>query len=403
MMRAMDGPRESPPTAASRTPTIVLATEDEARGRGLRTVTDGLGYRAEVFTDVEALLYHTRGAVPEALVIEQALIERVPQLDVLALLRRRAALAEVPFVVLGPEAGDRHARAVAAGADVYLALPTRPTVLKAYLQRLLDRRQRDRQLRAALERAHSFEQAYKDAERVKDDLTHMLVHDLKSPIASVMGLLDHSIEMLGADGDADSVGELLGLARNESQHLLNLAANILDVRKMKEGHMPLHPESIGSLTELAKEALGDVSGGPRERNFGFLVRPEAERLDADPKLLRRVVANLLANAIKHTRRGGYIDFRAWKQEDAFVLSVRDDGEGIPEADQKRIFNAFEQSRHTIHDRFDTGMGLTFCKLAVEKHGGTIWVESKPGKGSTFFFTIPVEVMAPRDEAALDVA
>jgi signal transduction histidine kinase len=401
----MDGSRESPPAAASRTPTIVLATEDEARGRGLRSVTDGLGYRAEVFTDVEALLYHTRGAVPEALVIEQALIDRVPQLDVVALLRRRAALAEVPFLVLGPDGGEREARAVAAGADVYLALPTRPAVLKAYLQRLLDRRQRDRQLRAALERARSFEQAYKDAERVKDDLTHMLVHDLKSPIASVMGLLDHSIEMLGTDrdGDGDAVGELLGLARNESQHLLNLAANILDVRKMKEGHMPFHPEAIASLTDLAKEALGDVSGGPRERNFGFLVRPEAEKLDADPKLLRRVVANLLANAIKHTRRGGYIDFRAWKQEDAFVLSVRDDGEGIPEADQKRIFNAFEQSRHTIHDRFDTGMGLTFCKLAVEKHGGTIWVESKPGKGSTFFFTIPVEVLAPSDDAALDVA
>lgn len=155
--------------------------------------------------------------------------------------------------------------------------------------------------------------------------------------------------------------------------------------------MPYAPEPIGSLTELAKAALADVAGGPRERNFGFLVRPEAERVMADPKLLRRVLANLLANAIKHTRRGGYIDFRAWRQEDAFVLSVRDDGEGIPEADHNRIFNAFEQSRHTIHDRFDTGMGLTFCKLAVEKHGGSIWVESQPGRGSTFFFTIPVDV------------
>jgi signal transduction histidine kinase len=399
MMRAMDA-SQTPP---DRSPTIVLATDGEARGAGLRRVTDDLGYASEVFTDVEALLYHTRGAVPEALVIEQALIDRVPQLDVLALLRRRTALGEVPFLVLGADEGDRHARAIAAGADVFLALPTRPAVLKAQLSRLLDRRQRDVQLRAALERARSFEQAFKDAERVKDDLTHMLVHDLKSPIASVMGLLDHSIEMLEGAGADASVSELLALARNESQHLLNLAANILDVRRMKEGHMPFQPATIASLTDLAKEALGDVAGGPRERNFGFLVRPEAERLDADPKLLRRVLANLLANAIKHTRRGGYIDFRAWKQDDAFVLSVRDDGEGIPEADQKRIFNAFEQSRHTIHDRFDTGMGLTFCKLAVEKHGGTIWVESKPGKGSTFFFTIPAQVPAPTAQPAVDVA
>jgi signal transduction histidine kinase len=383
--------------------TIVLATDGEQRGHGLKSVTDALGYPAEVFSDVEALLYHTRGTVPEAVVIEQALIDRVPQLDVLALLRRRGSLAEVPFVVLGPDDGTKHQRALEAGADAFLTLPTRPGVLKALLSRLLDRRQRDRQLRAALERSRDFEQAYKESERVKDDLTHMLVHDLKSPIASVMGLLDHSIEMLAAGNGDDSVGELLGLARNESQHLLHLAANILDVRRMKEGHMPFEPESIDTLSELAKEALGDVAGGPRDRHFGFLVRPEAERLDADPKLLRRIIANLLANAIKHTRRGGYIDFRAWRQNGDYVLSVRDDGEGIPEADQKRIFNAFEQSRHTVHDRFDTGMGLTFCKMAVEKHGGKIWVESSPGKGSTFFFTVPTDLAATSDGARLDVA
>lgn len=388
---------------ATQTGSIVLATDGEQRGQGLRSVTDALGYASEVFSDVEALLYHTRGAVPEALVIEQALIDRVPQLDVLSLLRRRASLVEVPFVVLGPSDAEKHQKAIDAGADAYLELPTRPGVLKAHLARLLDRRQRDRQLRAALERSREFEQAYKESERVKDDLTHMLVHDLKSPIASVMGLLDHSIEMLVADGGDESVSELLGLARNESQHLLNLAANILDVRRMKEGHMPFDPAPIPSLSELAKEALGDVAGGPRDRNFGFLVRPEAEVFDADPKLLRRIIANLLGNAIKHTRRGGYIDFRAWRQDGDFVLSVRDDGEGIPEADQKRIFNAFEQSRHTVHDRFDTGMGLTFCKLAVEKHGGRIWVESAPGKGSTFFFTVPADVAAPREDAPLDVA
>ncbi len=221
----------------------------------------------------------------------------------------------------------------------------------------------------------------------------MLVHDLKSPISSVMGLLDHSLEMLGnqEQGGDNTVEDLLSLARSESQHLLNLAANILDVRRMKEGQMPYHPETILSLTELAKSALGDVSGGPRDRHFGFLVRPEAERVVGDPKLLRRILANLMANAIKHTRRGGYIDFRAWVKDDSAVLSVRDDGEGIPESDQKRIFNAFEQSRHTIHDRYDTGMGLTFCKLAVEKHGGRIWVESKTGRGSTFYFTLPAQV------------
>jgi len=377
---------------AEQPPYVLIAMTTESRGRGLRAVVDEIGLDSQVFTDVEQLLYHTRGSVPEALVMEHGVAAKVPQLDLVALLRRRKALADVPFVYLGPNDADVHGAVVASGADVFLTLPTRPAVVKAYLQRMLDRRSAERALRTALEQARHFEQAYQQSERMKDDLIHMLVHDLKSPIASVMGLLDHSLEMMRGDGDA-GVEDLLSLARSESQHLLNLAANILDVRRMKEGQMPYEPAVIDSLTELAKDALGDVSGGPRDRNFGFLVRPEAERVVGDPKLLRRVLANLMANAIKHTRRGGYIDFRAWRQDDGFVLSVRDDGEGIPDADQKRIFNAFEQSRHTIHDRYDTGMGLTFCKLAVEKHGGRIWVESKVGRGSTFYFTIPDKVPA----------
>jgi signal transduction histidine kinase len=379
----------------SQPPFVLIAMSSEERGGGLLSVASDLGLNGYVYTDVETLLFHARDPAPEALIIEHALVSKVPQLDLIALLRRRQALAEIPILYLGPKRTDLPASVIASGADVYLTLPTRPQVVQAYLKRFLDQRQRDRGLRVALEQARGFEDALKESERVKDDLIHMLVHDLKSPISSVMGLLDHSVEMIKGGG-LDGVDELLGLARTEAQHLLNLAANILDVRRMKEGHMPYSPSVVESLSDLAKEALGDVSGGPRDRNFGFLVRPEAEVLTADPNLLRRVLANLLSNAIKHTRRGGYIDFRAWKQDDAFVLSVRDDGEGIPEADQKRIFNAFEQSRHTVHDRYDTGMGLTFCKLAVEKHGGRIWVESKVGRGSTFYFTIPVDVADPLD-------
>lgn len=376
-------------------PYVLIAMATEARGEGLRAVVEQLALGMEVFTDVERLIYHTRGSVPEAIVLEHALVDQVAQLDLVSLLRRRASLVDVPIVYLGPPQADVTARVVEQGADAYLTLPTRPDVVSAMLRRLLDRRQSERGLRHALEQSRQFEQAFRESERVKDDLIHMLVHDLKSPISSVMGLLDHSLEMLKNDQHKDAgLDELLGLARAEAQHLLNLAANILDVRRMKEGHMPYAPSAVGSLTELAKEALGDVSGGPRDRHFGFLVRPESEQIVADPNLLRRILANLMANAIKHTRRGGYIDFRAWRQDDDFILSVRDDGEGIPEADQKRIFNAFEQSRHTVHDRYDSGMGLTFCKLAVENHGGRIWVESKVGRGSTFYFTIPVDVAMP---------
>jgi signal transduction histidine kinase len=370
---------------------VLFGAASGERGQALSSVASELELDCLVLTGVEELLFHTRGSVPEALVVEHDLVSQVAQLDLITLLRRRQPLAELPIIYLGPQDAAIHSAAIDSGADVYLVSPPAQAVLAASLRRLLLRRQADAAMRTTLARLREFERAFRDSERVKEDLTHMLVHDLKSPIASVMGLLDHSLEMVSTDEAGEAVVELLSLARTEAQHLLNLAANILDVRRMKEGHMPYQPDRVEDLAELARQALSDASSSSRDRNFSVLVRDDARELVADAALLRRVMTNLFANAIKHTRNGGYVDFRAWKQDEEFVLTVRDDGEGIPEADHKRIFNAFEQSRHTIHDRYDTGMGLTFCKLAVEKHGGRIWVESKPGRGSTFLFTIPVAV------------
>jgi signal transduction histidine kinase len=377
----------------SQTAPVLLAMASEERGQAMLPVVQELGYQGMVLGDVEALLFHTRGGAPTAMIIEHSLIAKVAQLDLVSLLRRRKPLAEVPMLILGPDKPEVHTAILASGADLYLHLPTHPTVLKANLKHLLDQRSRQGALRARLEQVMEMEKTLKDSERVKDDLTHMLVHDLKSPISSVMGLLDHSIEMMKDTGAATTVLEMLSMARAESQHLLNLAANILDVRRMKEGLMPYEPVYVENLSNLARLAQQDASGAPRERTITILVQPEAEKLYADSNLLRRILANLLSNAIKHTRRGGHIDFRALKDKEqgVYVLSVRDDGEGIPEQDLKRIFNAFEQSRHTVHDRYDTGMGLTFCKMATEKHGGKIWVESKVGRGSTFFLTIPFSV------------
>ncbi len=377
----------------------LIAMKTEARALALKPVVEALSLEATTLSDVEALLFHTRASVPAAILIEHDLLKQVSQLDLIILLRRRKPLADVPIICIGPKNPAIHSSVLGSGADVYLELPTHPSIITASLKSMIERRQMESAMRDTLVTLRGVEQAYKESERMKDDLTHMLVHDLKSPIASVMGLLDHSLDLIKSNTEQETTLELLALARSESQHLLNLVANILDVRRMKEGHMPYSPVEVPDLNALAKLSLQDVSATPRERNFSFLIRPEAETLMADPDLLRRILANLFSNAIKHTRRGGYIDFRAWRQDDVFVLSVRDDGEGIPEQDQKRIFNAFEQSRHTVHDRYDTGMGLTFCKLAVEKHGGKIWVESKVGRGSTFYFTLPTEITA---EQSIDI-
>ena len=353
-----------------------------------------LGVPVTPVDSAEALLYHTRAQAPLVVLLDDVIVQSVAQLDLIALLRRRKHLAHTQIVCFGPDSLERHLAALESGASFYLGDSAAPQLVTRYLKMTLEREHADAGLREALSRLRQLEQAHRESERVKEDLTHMLVHDLKSPIASVMGLLEHSLDLTKGPADLYGLHELLELAHGEAQHLLNLAANILDVRRMKEGNMPYYPGQIESLSELARTALGDVNLSVKERVVSSIVRPEAESLCADRDLLRRVLANLFANAVKHTRSGGHVDFRAWQEGQSYILSVRDDGEGIPEEDQKRIFNAFEQSQHTYHERFDTGMGLTFCKLAAEKHGGKIWVESKVGRGSTFYVSVPVSVSAP---------
>lgn len=353
-----------------------------------------LGVPVTAADSAESLLHHTRAHAPLALLIDDGVVRSVAQLDLIALLRRRKHLAQVPILVFGPDGFDRQLAALHSGASFYIGYDTPPQLVTLHLARVMERERADAGLRETLSKLRQLEGSYRESERVKEDLTHMLVHDLKSPIASIMGLLEHAIDITQESSDIYGFRELLSLAHGESQHLLNLAANILDVRRMKEGNMPYYPGWIESLSDLARTALGDVNLSARDRQVSSIVRPEAENVYADGALMRRVLANLFANAVKHTRQGGHIDFRAWRDPQSYVMSVRDDGEGIPDEDQKRIFNAFEQSRHTVHERFDTGMGLTFCKLAVEKHGGKIWVESKVGRGSTFFVSIPVDVSAP---------
>ncbi len=382
-------------TQQSQSQHILIAMKTEKRGESMAPLAKSLKLEPKVTANAEDLLVNIRHTAPRALLIEDEFIASVQEHNLIALLRRRESLANIPIVVLGKGGSSRQMELINSGADIYLSLPIKPVLLQTYIKQLLTKQSSQAVLQHELAKLRDIEKDYKESERIKEDLTHMLVHDLKSPIASVMGLLDHSIDMLKASTDVSSTGqddvlELLTLANTESQHLLTLASNILDVRRMREGQMPYNPEWIEDLNDLVQKALHDATGNPSERNFDVIITPDAKRIFADQGLLRRVITNLLSNAIKHTRRDGYIDFRAWREGEAYFLSVRDNGEGIPEADQRRIFNAFEQSRHTVHDRYDTGMGLTFCKMAVEKHGGTIWVESKVGRGSTFYIKIPTQ-------------
>lgn len=233
-----------------------------------------------------------------------------------------------------------------------------------------------------------------ELEKLREDLTHMIVHDLRSPLTAILGSLQTIEE--GLLGEAPpAIAELNRIALRSARTLLGLVNDLLDISKLESGTMRLdrvvvRPERLAAAAVEPLEPLLCERGLTLVRDFP----PGLPAVAADEDLATRVLANLVGNAIKFTPRGGTITVGARAEGNAVAFQVSDTGIGIPPEHQATIFEKFGQVRTPGSNRTrSTGLGLTFCKMAVEAHGGTIRVESQPGKGSTFHFTLPRAVEA----------
>ncbi|MGQ0644800.1 MAG: ATP-binding protein [Elusimicrobiota bacterium] len=245
-------------------------------------------------------------------------------------------------------------------------------------------------------------------EQSKRDLTHMIVHDLKSPLTGLLGSMDYL--STGAAGPlTPDQKKMLSLGTKSGKDLLRMIQTLLDAAKMEEGKLELHRERF-SLLELAAECVDDLEANIRREGkvVSVEVPKDLPKVWADRDLIYRTLGNLLSNALKHTSQGAEISIRAALADegDAVVLSVRDSGEGIPPEFLDKIFDKFGQAEaKNRRHRVGVGLGLTFCKLAVEAHNGRIWVESRRGKGAEFFIRLPLagDPEAPAAAASVPAA
>ncbi|AIZ44254.1 histidine kinase [Deinococcus radiopugnans] len=370
--------------------TVFVVCADRARASQLAPL---LARAAVVHVaDAETLLREAH-VQPPAVALLYTDLPGVPLSQVLPILRQRAELAGTQWLAVGTRGLGA---LLSAGADALISDTTAPDALALQVSNMLARAQQHRELQGRVAALQRRSDDWDHEEQVRDQLIHMLVHDLKNPIAAVMGLL----EIVQDDARVpDDSRELLKVARDETQHLLHLTVNMLDIRKIQAGKMNLRRELMFSpmFQEVIALASGDVGSGLRDRVMRTEVESNLSPASADPEILRRVMANLISNAMKHTSGGGHIAVTVRSVGGAVQISVQDDGEGIPADDLPNLFAAFEQSRLTLHGRFDTGMGLAFCKLAVEEHGGTIGVQSERGHGATFAFTLPLAQDADDDD------
>ena len=221
-------------------------------------------------------------------------------------------------------------------------------------------------------------------EKLRDDLTHMAVHDLRNPLMIIFGLLD-VLEIEEAPNLSDSTRKFLQIARLSAEDLRNMIGSILDVSKLAAGEMKLQCD----LQALIRTVTATTKPLPGNRTVTLAVPASPVTIAADIVLLRRVLQNLFSNALRYTPSGGDIRIAVTGPSNGEVrIAVTDAGSGIAPEYHQRIFEKFGQVEEP-NNRTGTGLGLTFCKLAVEAHGGRIGVESEVGKGSTFWFTLPL--------------
>ncbi len=222
-------------------------------------------------------------------------------------------------------------------------------------------------------------------EKLRDDLAHMVVHDLRTPLTVICGFLDilefKEIRKLSA-----SIQTLVAVARCSAEDLLNMIGSLLDVSKMEAGEMNLQHEAC-DIEALIRAVLATTQPLHCDRTVTLDVPESPLTVTADAGLLRRILHNLLGNALKFTPVGGNVRIVVTPSDSEVRIAVTDTGCGIAPEYHQRIFDKFGQAEDR-HNRVGTGLGLAFCKLAVEAHGGRIGVESEVGKGSTFWLALP---------------
>lgn len=236
--------------------------------------------------------------------------------------------------------------------------------------------------------------ARKELDSLREDLAAMIYHDLRSPLGNIVSSLAVMESML--DGKDESLHSVLGIATHSTARIQRLVESLLDLNRLEAGQ-PVTERKLTDPILLVQQALKDVTPSAEGRHQKLIsILPEhLPQLMVDPGMSHRVLINLLENAIKFSSAGSSIELALTESGDWLEFRVSDNGPGIPLADQEHIFEKFTRLRRSSKSG-GMGVGLAFCRLAVQGHGGRIWVESQADQGATFRFTLP---FATQDEIA----
>lgn len=237
----------------------------------------------------------------------------------------------------------------------------------------------------------SLKLAAEAANKSKDEFLAAMSHDLRTPLNSIIGFSDILLEGMFGSLNEKQTSYINNISKG-GKHLLNLINNILDLSKIEAGKMELDCEPF-YLYQAIDEIKATIEPLAIKKSILLDVKvdPQLGMVCADKTRFKQILYNLTSNAIKFTPEKGSVTIEAWNSGNSVQIRVNDTGVGISETDMSKLFQPFKQLNSCQNREYEgTGLGLALVKKFVEMHGGTIWVKSKIGKGSTFVFTIPFD-------------
>jgi two-component system sensor histidine kinase/response regulator len=321
-------------------------------------------------------------AEPPDLILLDINMPEMSGFEVCELLKADAALKDIPviFITAFAETEDK-VKAFALGGVDYITKPFQAAEVAARVRTHLEIHRQRRELERNYVRLSEFE-------KLKETLVHMIIHDLRNPLAVIRGSMDVVMQREAQALTADS-RKFMNAARAVTATLAEMISSILDVGRMEAGAMTLRLVPC-DVVAIARAVLASVEPLRGRRELTVEAPAASVAVTADSDILLRVLQNLVDNALKFTPPSGWIRL-AIAAEGGFVrVAVQDNGPGIPEEYQRTIFDKFGQVPGFERQvRYATGLGLAFCKMAVDAHGGRIGVESREGAGSTFWFELPL--------------
>ena len=375
------------PEKPQKTPNILVVDDTPANLKLLTEMLKKRGYRVRPVASGKLAIQAVQKEKPDLILLDIVMPE-MNGYEVCQHLKADEALKAIPILFISAldEPMDK-VKAFAVGGVDYVTKPFQFNEVEARVQTHLQLHQFQLELEWQNRQLQVNNEQLQKLEELQNNLTHMVVHDMRSPLLGITGFLDILEKAAGTKLNQEEL-EYLSHAQNCSVVLIGMVNTLLDVCRLEQGEMPLKvtEADLEILTQKAFASLGSLT---RKVTLVFPKQARPVKVNCDANLVTRIIANLVGNAIKFTPEGRTITVSIAGNEEGTQFRVTDTGRGIPREYHEKIFEKFGQVEAREQGKvYSTGLGLTFCKLAVEAHGGKIGVDSEMDKGSTFWFTLP---------------